>query len=84
MKGSQKVIDALNDGLTIELTAINLYFISSKMCSLRLENDDSKRRTAPAATGGWAARQRSSTDRRAKMLETFQFDFKASFFETVL
>ena len=32
MKGSQKVIDALNDGLTIELTAINLYFISSKMC----------------------------------------------------
>lgn len=32
MKGSQKIIDALNDGLTIELTAINLYFISSKMC----------------------------------------------------
>ncbi|MEM0970341.1 MAG: bacterioferritin [Verrucomicrobiota bacterium] len=33
MKGSQKVIDALNAGLTIELTAINLYFISSKMCA---------------------------------------------------
>ncbi|EDL56617.1 MULTISPECIES: bacterioferritin [Gimesia] len=32
MKGSQKIIDALNEGLTIELTAINLYFISSKMC----------------------------------------------------
>ncbi|MCH9655722.1 MAG: bacterioferritin [Planctomycetes bacterium] len=32
MKGSQKIIDALNSGLTIELTAINLYFISSKMC----------------------------------------------------
>ena len=32
MKGSEKVIDALNAGLTIELTAINLYFISSKMC----------------------------------------------------
>ncbi|QDT62866.1 bacterioferritin [Calycomorphotria hydatis] len=32
MKGSEKVIDALNDGLTIELTAINLYFIHSKMC----------------------------------------------------
>lgn len=33
MEGSQKVIDALNDGLTIELTAINTYFIHSKMCS---------------------------------------------------
>ena len=32
MKGSQKVIDALNAGLTVELTAINLYFINSKMC----------------------------------------------------
>lgn len=32
MKGSQKVIDALNAGLTIELTAINQYFIQSKMC----------------------------------------------------
>lgn len=32
MKGSEKVIEALNAGLTIELTAINLYFISSKMC----------------------------------------------------
>jgi bacterioferritin len=32
MQGSQKVIDALNAGLTIELTAINLYFINSKMC----------------------------------------------------
>lgn len=33
MKGSQKVIDALNAGLTIELTAINTYFICAKMCS---------------------------------------------------
>lgn len=32
MKGNQEVIDALNAGLTIELTAINLYFISAKMC----------------------------------------------------
>ncbi len=32
MKGNQEVIDALNAGLTIELTAINQYFISSKMC----------------------------------------------------
>ncbi len=33
MKGSDKVIEALNGGLTIELTAINQYFIQSKMCS---------------------------------------------------
>jgi bacterioferritin len=32
MKGSSKVIDALNAGLTIELTAINQYFIQSRMC----------------------------------------------------
>lgn len=32
MKGQQAVIDALNDGLTIELTAINQYFVQSKMC----------------------------------------------------
>lgn len=32
MKGSDRVIDALNTGLTVELTAINLYFIHSKMC----------------------------------------------------
>lgn len=32
MKGDQKVIDALNDALTIELTAINQYFCQSKMC----------------------------------------------------
>ena len=32
MKGSQKVIDALNAGLTIELTAINQYFVQAKMC----------------------------------------------------
>jgi bacterioferritin len=32
MQGSQKVIDALNAGLTIELTAINQYFVQSKMC----------------------------------------------------
>jgi bacterioferritin len=32
MKGDQKVIDALNRALTIELTAINQYFCQSKMC----------------------------------------------------
>ena len=32
MQGSQRVIDALNAGLTIELTAINQYFCQSKMC----------------------------------------------------
>jgi bacterioferritin len=32
MKGSPKVIEALNAGLTIELTAINQYFIQSCMC----------------------------------------------------
>jgi len=32
MKGNDKVIEALNAGLTIELTAINQYFIQSKMC----------------------------------------------------
>lgn len=32
MKGDSEIIDALNAGLTIELTAINLYFIHSKMC----------------------------------------------------
>lgn len=32
MEGSRKVIDALNAGLTIELTAINQYFVHSKMC----------------------------------------------------
>ncbi|MEZ6147209.1 MAG: ferritin-like domain-containing protein [Planctomycetaceae bacterium] len=35
MKGDQKVIDALNQGLTIELTAINQYFIQSRMCADR-------------------------------------------------
>jgi bacterioferritin len=33
MKGSQRVIDALNAGLTIELTAINQYFVQAKMCA---------------------------------------------------
>ncbi|MDY3556673.1 bacterioferritin [Gemmata sp. JC717] len=32
MKGNQTVIDALNRALTIELTAINQYFIQSRMC----------------------------------------------------
>ncbi len=32
MQGSQAVIDALNGGLTIELTAINQYFVQAKMC----------------------------------------------------
>lgn len=33
MNGSQRVIDALNAGLTIELTAINQYFVQAKMCT---------------------------------------------------
>jgi bacterioferritin len=32
MQGNQKVIDVLNGGLTIELTAINQYFVQAKMC----------------------------------------------------
>ncbi|HTI49959.1 MAG TPA: bacterioferritin [Planctomycetaceae bacterium] len=32
MQGDQKIIDALNAGLTIELTAINQYFCQAKMC----------------------------------------------------
>lgn len=32
MKGVPEVIDSLNAGLTIELTAVNQYFIHSKMC----------------------------------------------------
>ncbi len=32
MKGDEQVIEALNAGLTIELTAVNLYFINAKMC----------------------------------------------------
>jgi bacterioferritin len=32
MQGTQRVIDALNAGLTIELTAINQYFVQAKMC----------------------------------------------------
>ncbi|MEQ1907139.1 MAG: ferritin-like domain-containing protein, partial [Pirellulaceae bacterium] len=32
MQGNQKVIDALNAGLTVELTAINQYFVQAKMC----------------------------------------------------
>ena len=32
MKGDPKIIDALNNGLTIELTAINQYFVQAKMC----------------------------------------------------
>lgn len=32
MKGVPAIIDALNVGLTIELTAINQYFCQSKMC----------------------------------------------------
>lgn len=32
MKGNAKVIEALNRALTIELTAINQYFVQAKMC----------------------------------------------------
>ena len=33
MKGDAKVIEALNRSLTIELTAINQYFVQAKMCA---------------------------------------------------
>jgi bacterioferritin len=32
MKGDPQIIDALNKALTIELTAINQYFVQAKMC----------------------------------------------------
>ena len=32
MKGDSKIIEALNRALTIELTAINQYFVQAKMC----------------------------------------------------
>src|SRR6266540_5452309 len=32
MKGIPQIIDALNAALTIELTAINQYFVQAKMC----------------------------------------------------
>src|SRR4051794_21143825 len=33
MQGNAQVIDALNRALTIELTAINQYFVQAKMCA---------------------------------------------------
>ena len=32
MNGNEKILDVLNAGLTIELTAINQYFVQAKMC----------------------------------------------------
>ena len=32
MQGNTQIIEALNGGLTIELTAINQYFVQAKMC----------------------------------------------------
>ncbi len=32
MKGNEQIIEVLNAGLTVELTAINQYFIQAKMC----------------------------------------------------
>jgi bacterioferritin len=32
MKGDRRVIDALNDLLTLELTVVNQYFVHSRMC----------------------------------------------------
>lgn len=32
MKGDPKVVDALNDLLTLELTVVNQYFVHSRMC----------------------------------------------------
>jgi bacterioferritin len=32
MQGNEQIIEALNAGLTIELTAINQYFLQAKMC----------------------------------------------------
>ena len=33
MKGDPKVVDALNDLLTLELTVVNQYFVHSRMCA---------------------------------------------------
>jgi bacterioferritin len=33
MKGDPKIIEMLNTALTVELTAINQYFIQAKMCA---------------------------------------------------
>ena len=32
MRGNDKIIEALNQALTVELTAINQYFVQAKMC----------------------------------------------------
>ena len=59
MKGSPKIIELLNNALTKELTAINQYFIHSKMCENWGYLALAKKYYAAAATYGvTAARDR--------------------------
>ena len=60
MQGSPKVIEALNDLLTLELTVVNQYFVHSRMC----ENWGYGRSPGAARQSRWTRcvmRSRSST-----------------------